>query len=764
MAGRHSPRWQLFVPFVGVLAVGLATIQAQEEVVGRWSGTIQTPGTPLEVLVTLERRGDALAGTIDIPAQGAQDLPLENVSAEGERVSFSIRGVSGAPTFEGRLEGGEIRGTFSQAGQAFPFTLSRAVTAGATAAEPASAGTYEDPRGRFSVPIPTNWRVEEGEGFVTLQDPSGEILVYVLALEGTDPEAAIARAWRRADPAFALEPSDVLRPPSEPGVEETVVTNYESDAHVYQGFGQLYDGTVYVLLIDADLAALQRRGAQLNIVATGFEIAALEETDLTGVTPRPVNGQVIAELEGFVEDALPEFGIPGAVVAVVQGGEVVYTGGFGVREAGGTAPMTPDTPMMIGSTGKSLTTMLMAALVDAGEMSWDTPVREVLPEFAVADPELSETMTLRNLVCACTGVPRRDLEFLFNAGELTAEDVVESLRTFEFFTDFGEAFQYSNQLVATGGYAAAAADGADYGELFEGYINSLQARVLDPIGMENTTLSFEEVARAGDAATPHTATVDGAYEPIPLRLERLLLPVAPAGSHWSTARDMARYLQTELALGVAPEGTRVVSERNLRTTWEPQVPVDAETDYGLGWFVEDYRGLTLVNHGGNTLGFTSDLAFLPDKDLGVVVLTNGQGTNAFNWAVRERLFELVFNQEARVAQRVAFVSEQRRTALTELGDKLRDVDAVAVRPFVGRYRNEALGEVRLALEGNMLTLDAGEFASELRPVVDDAGEPDGYIFFGAPLAGFPVQLQREAGRPVLVIGEGAVAYTFRRPQ
>lgn len=563
-------------------------------------------------------------------------------------------------------------------------------------------------------------------------------------------------------PGFALRPNDVQRPPSEPGVEATVVTNYESGERVYQGFGRRHGGSAYLLLIDADLAAAQRRGAQINIVATGFEIGGLEQADLTDAPPKPVDSAMLDELETFTENALDEFGIPGAAVVVVQDGEVVYTGGFGVREMGGDAPLTPDTPMMIGSTGKSLTTMLMATLVDEGLMTWDTPVQEVLPEFRVADPELSRTMTLRNLVCACSGVPRRDLEFLFNGDTLTAEDTVASLRTFEFFTDFGEAFQYSNQLVGTGGYTAAAADGAPYGELFGGYARSLQRRVLDPIGMTDTTLSFAEVEAAGDAAAPHTSTLDNLYEPIPLDFERLLLPVAPAGSHWSTARDLARYLQTELALGVAPSGERVVSEKNLRTTWEPQVPVSADTDYGLGWFVEDYRGLRLVHHGGNTLGFTSDLAFLPERGLGVVVLTNGQYTNVFNEAVRERLFELAFGQPARVGETVAFAAEQARTALEEFREKLREVDTGAVTPFAGRYRNGALGEVVLAVRGGGLTLDAGEFASALRPVVDDAGRPDGYILFGAPLAGLPVRLERATGEPVVVVGEGAAAYTFGR--
>lgn len=740
---------------------GFAAAQTPADLAGRWSGAIEIPGSPLEIVVTLTAE-DALGGTIDIPAQGAQDVPLENVSTDGQRVSFAIQGVPGVPTFEGQLEEGEIRGTFTQSGQTFPFTLSREETAGVTAAEPAEVGTYKDPQGRFTVPIPTNWTVTEGEGFVTLTDPGGEISVYLSVLEGRNPEAVIARAWQRVDPAFSLEPTDVLTPPSEPGVEKTVVTNYDDSGRIYQGFGQLYNGTVYVFLIDADLAAAQRRGAQINIVATGFKIGALEETDLTGVAPKPVDAAMIAKLETFVTDALPQFGIPGAAVAVVQGGKVVYTGGFGVREAGTDAPLTPDTRMMIGSSGKSLTTMLMATLVDDGRMTWNTPVQDVLPEFEVADPGLSRTMTLRNLVCACTGVPRRDLELFFNAAELTAEGIVESLRTFEFFTDFGEAFQYSNQLVGAGGYAAAAADGADFGELFAGYTKSLRERVLGPIGMTKTTLSFDEVEAAGDAATPHTFALDGLYEPISLGLEHLLLPIAPAGAHWSTTRDMARYLQTELALGVAPDGARVVSERNLRTTWEPQVPVSANTDYGLGWFVGDYRGLQLVYHGGNTLGFTSDLAFLPGKDLGVVVLTNAQATNAFNEAVRERLLELVFDQPARVGETVAFAAEQMSTGLEELDGKLRETDGAAVQSFAGRYRNAALGEVSVGLEGNTLTLDAGEFASELRPIVNDAGKPDGYIFYEAPLAGLPVRFQREAKQPVVVIGEGAVAYTFTR--
>ena len=771
-----------------ILCLNLAPAQSPADFAGRWQGEIQVPGSALGIVVELQTEGAALGGTITIPTQDVVDAPLENITTNGDGISFAIQGVPGAPTFEGTLAEGRIEGTFSQEGQEVPFALAQgetvtegeAVTGGEAVmggdaegeatggavtgtAAPAAAGTYEDPRGRFSVPIPTNWTVEEENGYALLSEPDGDISIYLLVVPGTDPRAAVAEAWAQVEPDFALEPTFV-EPPSEPGVEATVVANYDgSGERVYQGYGRLVEGNVYVFLIDGDLAALERRSAQTNIIATGFTITGLAGEDLTGTAPLPVTDEMTSQLATFVEDALEQFGVPGAAVAIVQNGEVVYARGFGVKEAGGTDPVTPDMQMMIGSTGKTMTTMLMAALVDDDLMSWGTPVVDVLPEFAVANPELSKIITMRNLVCACTGVPQRDFELFFNADDLSAEGVVESLRAFEFFTDFGEAFQYSNQMVGAGGYAAAAADGAAFGELFGGYAGSLQRRVLEPTGMMNTTLFFDGVTARGDHGAPHQSGFDGTYAPIPLSDEQILVPIAPAGSHWSTASDMARYLETELGGGVAPDGERVVSEENLRTTWTAQVPVSATTSYGLGWFVDEYKGLPLLHHGGNTLGFTSDLAFLPDADLCIVVLTNAQGTNAVNEAIRTRLFELVFGGEPEAEGRLNFVFGQTEEGLSELEATLQDVDPAAAQPFVGTYTNVALGEMTLTLTDATLTFDAGEFVSELRPVVDDSGEPDGYILYGPPLAGVPVRLEAsDNADPTVVFGEGAASYTFER--
>ncbi len=773
----------LVIAVLACLLPAVAVAQTEADVAGNWRGSIDV-GQGLQVDVRLESVDDAWRGAIDIPAQGAVGLPLADVEVDGEAVGFRIADTPGDPTFDGTLDGDVLSGTFTQSGQSFPFELRRADDGGAAgtpAAVPAAPGpaaatpapsqspqeVYVDPAGAFTVPIPPAWRVAQHQGYATLTDPDEAIRVHVLTLEAEDLEAAVAEAWQRVDASFDVEVDEVLEPPSEAGVERTVVVNYDSpEGEAQQAFARLHEGVAHVLLFDAALEAVQRRSAQVNVIASGYEILALEAVDLSDVTPRPVS-EIVDRLAADIDDALVRFGIPGAAVAIVQGDEVVFAEGFGVREAGGDAPMTAATQMMIGSTGKTMTTMLMGTLVDDGVFDWDTPVAQVLPGFEVADPDLTTSMSMRNLVCACSGVPRRDLELFFNAAEMSAEDVVASLATFEFFTDFGEAFQYSNQLVGTAGYAAAAAAGYDAGELFEGYRALLRDRVLDPIGMTHTTLSPEEVVDRGDHGAPHRLDLEtGRYVPIPLELERLLLPIAPAGAHWSTASDMARYLITQIQGGVAPDGTRVVSEAALRTTWEPQVPITATASYGLGWIVGEYEGVPVLSHGGNTLGFTSDFAFLPLQDLGIVVLTNAQGTNTFNEFVRERLLELVYDRPARGEQAVAFTLTQIDAALADLQDRMSGpVDRETVAPYLGRFTNEALGDVTLAFDGDRLSFDAGEFASELRPVTDDDGEIDGYVMLSGPLAGVSLELaEDDDGEPTIEIGEGVVAYTFRRTE
>ncbi len=628
---------------------------------------------------------------------------------------------------------------------------------------------YREPAGRFSFPIPPNWTVEEGDGFVLLRAPDGDLSVAAGVVQADDAGAGIIAAWQLVDPGFdpaAREP-DRVEIPSDPGVDQTAVLTYDlgqTSGRVAQGLGQRVGDQVYVLIFRGDLDTVVRRQSQINVIVTGFRILAGTPTDLAGRDPLPLKGDRLRIFEAFVTGTLAAFVVPGAAVAVVSGGEIVYANGFGITEQGDGRPVTPDSLMMVGSVTKSFTTMMMGTLVDDGRLAWDQPVVELLPTFKVADPAITPRVTVRNLVCACTGVPRRDAEIYFNANDFTAEDVIASLAGFPLYTPIGEAFQYSNQMVAAGGYVAALAAGGQYGDLHAAYLAAMRQRVLDPIGMKRSTFDPAEVAADPDYAIPHGATLDGAYQPMPLTSEVAWADaLAPSGGLWSSANELAGYVATQLRRGVSPAGNRVISAGNLEETWEPQVAVSADTAYGLGWFVEQWNGLRVVRHGGNSRGFTADVAFLPDAGLGIVVLTNAQDANLVAGGIRQRLLELLYDQPGEIEGQLALARDeatrQRAQAQAQYGVPIAPALA---RTLTGEYHNPVLGAVTVSFADGALVVDTGEFRSALRPLRESPPDGPAFVVADPSFAGFPVRFDTTGSEPRLIAGAAPEEYVFER--
>jgi CubicO group peptidase (beta-lactamase class C family) len=340
----------------------------------------------------------------------------------------------------------------------------------------------------------------------------------------------------------------------------------------------------------------------------------------------------------------------------------------------------------------------------------------------------------------------------------------------------GERFQYSNQMFGIGGYAAAVAAGGSADDLYDAYVAAMRGQLLDPLGMARSTFALDDVVASGDFAQPHGQDLAGAYRPASLAEdERYVRSVAPAGALWSTAAEMARYVQMELAGGVAPDGARIVSRANLDVTWEPRVaipapPADAGVPpefaamgrgYGLGWVVGDYRGQRLLWHSGGTFGFSTQAALLPDADLGLVVLTNGINANFFTYAVQFRLFELAFGQPATFDEVVTAGIAAGAQQTAELQRQLDPVDPATAGPYLGRYESDVLGGVAIALGEGTLILDAGDFRAELRPLREAGGMT--YLTSHLPLAGpATVAFGRDGGDPTMTFTDPTTgeAYHF----
>lgn len=412
--------------------------------------------------------------------------------------------------------------------------------------------------------------------------------------------------------------------------------------------------------------------------------------------------KLLAEFETYVETTRQRFGIPGAAVVVVQGNQVVFAKGFGVRELGQPDPVTPETVFAVGSTTKAMTSMLMATLVDDGLLAWDRPVVDIWPDFKLSDPEVTPRVQVRHLLNMSSGVPRVDLPW--SGAGLTAEQTMISLAELPLKTPLGLWYHYNNQMVATGGYVGALAAGGQYGHLQQAYTDLLQKRIFDPIGMASATTSIETAQANPNHAIPHDFTLAGEVLPTHYHADP---GITPAGGVNASALDMARFVMTELGQGVAPDGARVVSAQNLAETWFPQVQVTKTLSYGMGWFIEDYKGVRMIWHDGDVLGFKGLIGFMPEANVGFVILTNRLISTGFSYSVRYHLLEALYGLEFEEETRFEKNRETFLEAIAKLRAPLNSaVDPAAVAPYLGNYTGNWRVELR---DGNTLWAIRGPY-------------------------------------------------------
>jgi len=333
-----------------------------------------------------------------------------------------------------------------------------------------------------------------------------------------------------------------------------------------------------------------------------------------------------AALEGFdafVEATLKDWTVPGTAVVVVKDGEVVLSRGYGQRDVARGQEVTPRTIFAIGSSSKAFTTMSLALLADEGKIDWDTPVRQYLPSFKLYDAFATERMTPRDLVTHRSGLPRHDLMW-YNSRADRAE-LVGRLQYLQPNKDFRAVWQYQNLMYMTAGYLVEVVTGQTWEEF-------VRERIFAPLGMERSNLSVDASKAADDYALPYKDE-DGKPVEIPFRN---IDTVGPAGSINSSVEDMTRWLLLHLGDGSLGD-KRIVSAGQLVQLHAPQMVMPEgvglttkykeapHASYGMGWFVQPYRGHDLIHHGGNIDGFSAMVAFLPAEQIGVVALTNRNG-------------------------------------------------------------------------------------------------------------------------------------------
>lgn len=422
---------------------------------------------------------------------------------------------------------------------------------------------------------------------------------------------------------------------------------------------------------------------------------------------------VPSDLDAYVERVMKTFEVPGIGLAIVKDGKVLVARGYGVRTMGDATQVDAQTRFGIASNTKAFTATALGLLVEEGKLDWDAPVIRYLPSFALFDPYVTRELTVRDLLVhrSGLGLGQGDL-LLWPTSTYTRKEIVERLRYLRPARSFRYAYAYDNVLYPVAGELIEAVSGKTWEEF-------VTSRILEPLGMSNSTPRASDSGRPGNLASTH-AVIDGKLVFVP--------PTTgdnpnPAGGINSCAGDMARWLITQLDSGRAPDGTRLWSSATTRELWTGVTPIPIRNPpaelaatrsnfllYALGFLVHDYRGHKIVTHTGGLFGAVSKLTMVPDLGLGIVVLTNQESGDAFQSITQKVLdhfigapaFDWVAAFKTVADRRLASTAAANRA--TAANRDSASQPSLALEKYAATYTDVWYGDVTMTVQDGKLAM------------------------------------------------------------
>jgi CubicO group peptidase (beta-lactamase class C family) len=315
----------------------------------------------------------------------------------------------------------------------------------------------------------------------------------------------------------------------------------------------------------------------------------------------------------------------GVAVAVIQNGQLAYAGGFGFRDRATSALVDADTCFAIGSATKAFTSMAISMYVEAGQLSLDTPIKQSFPGFQMKDPQATSDLTLKDILCHRTGMPRHDA--LWYIGPFSRSQLLYRLRYLEPFPHlpglpppFRNFFLYNNIMYMVAGHLLEMQFGVSYETI-------IKTRILNPLGMAATNLSLADLTSSSNYAKGYVKAVE-----LPLKD---FTNIGPAAEINSSALDMAKWIALFLRKGLSSNGSVLIGPASLEQLYTTLTDPGDGSTYGLGWNIctvqvtgkNPVQNKRLVFHTGDADGNSAYVSFMPDDGLGVIVLTNQHCTD-----------------------------------------------------------------------------------------------------------------------------------------
>jgi len=416
----------------------------------------------------------------------------------------------------------------------------------------------------------------------------------------------------------------------------------------------------------------------------------------------------LTDFDEYVKRTMADWKVPGAAIVIVKDGKVILSKGYGLRDVKNNLRVTEETLFPIASITKSFTVATLGTLATEGKLDWDRPVREYLPDFRLYDEVLTARVTPRDLVTHRTGLPRHDGSW-YRSG-LTREEMYARLRYLEPDRDLRREFQYNNLMFMTAGYMAGKLNGSTWEE-------AVSKRIFEPLGMKSSNFDFGETFKsAKDVAHAYRKDDNEVAHEAPIYEGDKAL--GPAGAIVSNLSDMTQYLLMYMNRGKHGD-QQIISPGDVRQMISPQMvmrssDLDPELGYphyGMGLFVTTYRGHKYVNHGGNLDGYSLLLSFMPEDNIGTVILLNMDGSNlreVLSYNIMDRLLGLApVDWNKRQLERYAAFKKADEDARTKNYVPRREETQFShpIDEYIGEYSNPAYGSFFIEQAGdNKLTV------------------------------------------------------------
>jgi CubicO group peptidase (beta-lactamase class C family) len=631
----------------------------------------------------------------------------------------------------------------------------------ASGAEKLAADKEVSTSGGATFTAPAGWSMISSGALIVIEAPEADSHVVIFDSDAATADAAVEAAWAAYKRGEKRAIRQKLSPPAREGWEEAHVYLYETSPNeraVVQAIARRAKTTWTVVIANGKQPTFEKRGSAVGLILGSLRPGKYQRESFAGRKAGALNAERLAQMKEFVELAMKKLDIPGVGVAFIDNGSVVYEGGHGVKELGKADAVDAHTVFMAASNTKGMTTLLLAKLVDEGKVKWDDFVTKAYTGFKLGDGRTTEQVRIEHLICACTGLPRQDLPWLFDFRKATAALSMEMLGRMQPTSGFGEVFQYSNIMASGAGYVA----GHLYNpklELGAAYDEAMRNKIFEPLGMKSTTFDYARALK-GNHASPHSFDVNGKQLVASMDLNYSIHPHRPAGGVWTSAHDLIRYVQLELAKGKLPNGKVLVSETNLLARRKPYVKVGAYGSYGMGLQVENRWGTPVVFHGGSMIGFKSDIMFLPEHGIGAVILTNADTGGVMLGSFRRRLLEVLFDGRPEAVDDLTRAAENYRAVQAKFRERLVvPADKVATGRLAARYTSPELGELAVLRQGDSTIFDLGEWRSSVASRKNDDATIS-FMTIDPGLAGFEFVESKRNDKRALIVREGQHEYIF----